>query len=87
MDLSKYEKLIDDAKVIEELDLLVDKVFKTKNEDIVKVIRIFLTRAYMMGKKNLTKVVEVDSGPVSLDIIDNKVTEKKETEDSVCIDT
>ena len=57
MDMDKLKETIDSTRVVEELMMLGEKVFR-KNEDAVCAVTYFIERAYKMGKHN--KVIEVD---------------------------
>ncbi|MDR0503390.1 MAG: hypothetical protein LBH16_08735 [Treponema sp.] len=57
MNLEKLKERIDSTDVVEELIILSEKVFTKSNDEIKKVIEMFITKSYLMGKKNLTKVV------------------------------
>jgi hypothetical protein len=55
MDLGKLKETVDSAEVVEELIALSRKVFNN-NTDIVKdTIEMFITKSYLMGKKNAVK--------------------------------
>ena len=48
--LDTAKKKINDTKVIEELMILGEKIFK-KNEDAVCIVTYLLEKAYIMGKE------------------------------------
>jgi len=55
MNLDKLKEKLDTVKVVEELIDLSKTVFG-KSDDVVKeVVELFVTRAYLMGKKNQAK--------------------------------
>ena len=58
MDFEKLKEKIDSTKVVEELILLSKKVFGKSSDDANKVIEMFITKSYLMGKKNMVKIVE-----------------------------
>jgi hypothetical protein len=58
MDLGKLEAKIDSAQVVEELIILSGKVFEKSSDDVKKVIETFITKSYLMGKKNMTQTFE-----------------------------
>jgi len=55
MDLEKYKEKIYSSEVIEELIDLSSKVFEKSSDDAKKVIEMFVTQAYLMGKRNAVK--------------------------------
>ena len=61
MKLDLAKKRIDDAKVIEELMMLGEKIFK-KNDDAVCVVTYLIEKAYVMGK-NYAKRAKNNSLP------------------------
>ncbi|MCL2270251.1 MAG: hypothetical protein FWC24_02795 [Treponema sp.] len=58
MDLGKLKDRIDSTEVVEELIILSSKVFGRSNDDVKTVIETFITRAYLMGKKNMVKTFD-----------------------------
>ncbi|MCL2267303.1 MAG: hypothetical protein FWC17_06005 [Treponema sp.] len=58
MNLDKLQERIESAGVVEELLMLSEKVFGKNSDDVKKVVKIFITKSYLMGKKNLVHVVE-----------------------------
>jgi len=58
MDLGKLEEKIDAADVVEELIIISKKVFDKSSDDVKKVIELFITKSYLMGKKNMVKTFE-----------------------------
>ena len=55
--MDNLKETIDSARVVEELMMLGEKVFK-KNDDAVCAVTYFVERAYMMGKQNKSKNTE-----------------------------
>jgi len=58
MNIEKLKEKIDSTKVVEELIILSGKVFGKSSDEVKKVIQMFISKSYLMGKKNLTKVVD-----------------------------
>ena len=58
MNLEKLKERIDSTKVVEELIILSGMVFGKSNDDVKKVIQMLISRSYLMGKKNLSKIVD-----------------------------
>jgi hypothetical protein len=58
MDLEKLKERIDSTKVVEELIILAGKVFDKNNDDVKQVIETFITKSYLMGKKNMVKTID-----------------------------
>jgi hypothetical protein len=58
MDLDKLKETVNSAEVVEELIALSRKVFNN-NTDVVKdTIELFITKSYLMGKKNAQKTFD-----------------------------
>jgi hypothetical protein len=58
MDLEKLKETINSTEVVEELIALSRKVFNN-NTDVVKdTIELFITKSYLMGKKNMVKTFD-----------------------------
>jgi hypothetical protein len=55
MDLEKIKERIDSCGVVEDLILLSKKVFDKNSDDVKQVIETFITKSYLMGKKNMAK--------------------------------
>ena len=55
MDLEKLKQIVDSAEVVEELIALSKKVFGKSNDEVKNVVEMFITRSYLMGKKNQVK--------------------------------
>jgi len=58
MDLEKLNEKIDSADVVEELIILSGKVFDKSSDNVKKVIELFITKSYLMGKKNSVKTFD-----------------------------
>jgi len=55
MDLDKLQEKLNSADVVEELIILSNKVFDKNNDDVKKVVEMFITSSYLMGKRNMIK--------------------------------
>jgi len=58
MNMDKLKERIDSTEVVEELIMLSSKVFGKSSDDVKKVIEMLISKSYLMGKKNLTKIVD-----------------------------
>ena len=58
MNLEKIKEKVDSTEVIEELIDLSKKVFGKCNDDVKNVIDMFITKSYLMGKKNQVKTFD-----------------------------
>jgi hypothetical protein len=58
MNLEKLKEKLDSADIVEELIALSQMVFSKSNDDVKKVIEMFITRSYLMGKKNMVQTFE-----------------------------
>jgi len=58
MELEKYKEKIDSSEVIEELIDLSNKIFAKSGDDARNVVDMFITQAYLMGKRNAVKTVD-----------------------------
>jgi len=58
MDLDKYKEKIDSSEVIEELLDLSNKIFVRSSDDAKKIIEMFITQSYLMGKRNMVKTFD-----------------------------
>jgi len=58
MDLEKYKEKIDSSEVVEELIDLSRKVFDKSSDDAKKIIEMFITQSYLMGKRNMVKTFD-----------------------------
>jgi len=55
MDMDKLKKSIDSSEKIEELLMLSNKAFGKSTDEVKKVIEMFITKSYWMGKQNAVK--------------------------------
>jgi len=55
MNLDKLKEEIDSTGVVEDLIILSKKVFDKNSDDVKQVIETFITKSYLMGKKNMAK--------------------------------
>jgi len=58
MNLEKLKENIDSTEVVEELIILSKKVFGKSSDDVKKVIEMFITTSYLMGKQNAVKTFD-----------------------------
>jgi len=58
MDLEKYKEKIDSSEVVEELIDLSTKIFEKSSDDAKKIIEMFITQSYLMGKRNMVKTFD-----------------------------
>jgi hypothetical protein len=58
MNLEKLNEKIDSSELVEELIILSQKVFEKSSDDVKKVIEKFITKSYLMGKKNMIKTFD-----------------------------
>jgi len=58
MDLGKLKEKLDSADVVEELIILSGKVFGKSTDEVKNVIELFITKSYLMGKRNMSKSIE-----------------------------
>jgi len=58
MDLEKYKEKIYSSEVIEELIDLSNKVFGKSSDEAKQIIEMFVTQAYLMGKRNAVKTFD-----------------------------
>jgi len=58
MNLDKLKDKINSTEVVEELIILSAKVFDKSSDDVKNVIEKMITRAYLMGKKNMVKTFD-----------------------------
>jgi len=58
MDLDKLKEKIDSTGVVEDLIILSKKVFGKSDDDVKNIIEMFITKSYLMGKKNMAKTIE-----------------------------
>ena len=58
MNLEKLTEKLDSAKVVEELIDLSKKVFGKSDDVVNNVVQMFITKAYLMGKRNQVKPID-----------------------------
>ena len=58
MDFVKLNEKIDSAEVVEELIMLSERVFGKNTDDVKEVVKLFITKSYLMGKKNMIKTFD-----------------------------
>jgi hypothetical protein len=58
MDLEKLKEKVNSTNVVEDLIGLSNKVFGKSSDDVRNVVEMFITRSYLMGKKNQVKTFE-----------------------------
>jgi len=52
MNLGKLKEKVDSTRVVEELIALSNRVFDKSSDDVKNVVEMFITKSYLMGKKN-----------------------------------
>jgi len=57
MNFEKLKETINSTEIVEELVVLSSKVFNKSSDDAKKVIEMFITKSYLMGKKNMIKTI------------------------------
>ena len=58
MNLEKLKETVDSVQVVEELITLSKRVFGKSDDDVKNVVEMFITKSYLMGKKNQIKPVD-----------------------------
>jgi hypothetical protein len=58
MNLEKLQEKIESSEVVEELIIFSKKVFEKSSDDVKKVIELFITKSYLMGKQNTVKTFD-----------------------------
>jgi hypothetical protein len=58
MNLEKLKEHINSTEVVEELIILSKKVFGKNSDDVKNVVEMFITKSYLMGKKNMVKTFD-----------------------------
>jgi disulfide oxidoreductase YuzD len=58
MDLDKLSEKIEATEIVEELVALSEKVVSKNTEEVKNVIEMFITKSYLMGKKNMIKTFD-----------------------------
>jgi len=69
MELEKYREKINSSEVVEELIDLSSKVFGKSSDDVKKVIEMFISQSYLMGKRNMVKTFD-DTANAELAILE-----------------
>jgi len=57
MNFEKLKETVNSTEIVEELVVLSNKVFNKSSDDAKKVIEMFITKSYLMGKKNMIKTI------------------------------
>ena len=58
MNFEKLKGKMESADVVEELIMLSGKVFDKNSDDVKKVVELFITKSYLMGKKNKVQIID-----------------------------
>jgi hypothetical protein len=58
MNWEKLKETVNSTEVVEELIMLSSKVFSKSSDDVKKVVEMFITKSYLMGKKNMIKTID-----------------------------
>jgi hypothetical protein len=58
MNLEKLKENINSTEVVEELIMLSKSVFGKSSDNVKSVIEMFITKSYLMGKKNMTRTID-----------------------------
>ena len=58
MNLEKFKETLNSSEVVEELIVLSKKVFGKCNDDVKNIVEMFITKSYLMGKKNQVKTFD-----------------------------
>jgi len=58
MNIDKLNENLESVKVIEELIFLSQKVFGKNSDEVKKVVEMFISKSYLLGKRNMMKVVD-----------------------------
>jgi hypothetical protein len=58
MNLEKLKENVDSTEVVEELIILSQKVFTKCDDNVKNVVEMFITKSYLMGKKNAVKTFD-----------------------------
>jgi hypothetical protein len=58
MDLEKLKEHVDSTEKVEELIDLSKKVFGKCSDDVKDVVEAFITKSYLMGKKNMVQTFD-----------------------------
>jgi len=57
MNLIKLKEHIDSTEVVEDLIIFSKKVFCISSEEAKAAVEMFITKSYLMGKKNLAGII------------------------------
>jgi hypothetical protein len=58
MNLEQLKEKVDSTGIVEELVILSQKVFSKSDDDVRNVVEMFITKSYLLGKKNQVKTFE-----------------------------
>jgi len=58
MNLEKLKERIDTTDIVEELIFLSGKVLGKSSDEAKKVIEMFITKSYLLGKRSMLKIVD-----------------------------
>jgi len=58
MNIDTLKEKLDSAEVVEELIILSQKVFGKNSDEVKKVVEMFITKSYVMGKHNQVKTFD-----------------------------
>ena len=58
MNLDTLKEKIDSIGVVEELLVLARTVFGKNSDEVKEVVEMFITKSYLMGKKNMVKTFD-----------------------------
>ena len=58
MNIEALEEKLNSAEVVEELIILSQKVFGKSSDEVKKVVEMFVTKSYVMGKHNQVKTFD-----------------------------
>jgi len=58
MNWEQFKENVDSLEIVEELIAFSKKVFDKSNDDVKRVVEMFITKSYLMGKKNQVKTFD-----------------------------
>ena len=58
MNIEKLKEKLDSTGIVEELLILSNKVFDKSSDEAKKVIEMFISKSYLLGKRNMMKIVD-----------------------------
>jgi hypothetical protein len=58
MNLEKLKETVNSTEKVEGLIALSSKVFEKSSDDVKNVVEMFITKSYLMGKKNMVIAIE-----------------------------